>query len=54
MESEFCEQCNKKKKNAKVRWDLDFPLVLCDNCYNGFKHHSLEKTESIKNNKMER
>lgn len=36
-EQEYCEQCKEESTTAKVRWDLEFPLVLCDSCYSGFK-----------------
>ena len=41
---EFCEQCKEESITPKIRWDLEFPLVLCDNCYNGFKTHSIPET----------
>lgn len=45
-EMEYCEQCKEESTSTKVRWDLDFPLVLCDDCYKGFKTHpSVQNTE---------
>ena len=37
IEEEYCEQCNQKSTTTKVRWDLEFPLVLCEECHSGFK-----------------
>jgi len=49
IEEEYCEQCNQKSTTAKVRWDLEFPLVLCDNCHSGFKTNP-----SVQNTKRKR
>jgi formylmethanofuran dehydrogenase subunit E len=45
----YCEQCGEESITAKVRWDLEFPLVLCDTCYSGFKTNpSVKNTEKEK------
>jgi hypothetical protein len=52
MIEEHCEQCNQKSTSTKVRWDLELPLVLCDDCYN--KRQSVQNTKSgKKENSME-
>jgi ribosome-binding protein aMBF1 (putative translation factor) len=50
---EYCEQCGEESTTAKVRWDLELPLVLCDNCYNGFKTNPSVQNTKEKKSKME-
>lgn len=49
--SEQCEQCGEKSTTVKVRWDLEFPLVLCDSCHLGFKTNSSIQKIEIKREK---
>jgi ribosome-binding protein aMBF1 (putative translation factor) len=50
---EYCEICGEESTSAKVRWDLECPLVLCDNCYFGFKTNPSVQNTKEKKNKME-